>query len=326
MAKGTAYVWLGLLAFFGLTNPTETIGQPYPSRPIRVIVPGAAGGVLDIGIRKISENLSQYLGQPVIVDNRPGANGFIAAEAAARAKPDGYTVFMAPVSTLCSNPALFTKLPYDPEKDFAPVSLAAIGNPILLVSPRMPVRNLSEFVAHAKARPGEITYGSPNIGSPQHITMVLLEQLTGIRLVHVPYKNHPQVLMDVAGGQIDATIEYASMAAPHVKSGKLRALAVAGPRRKPAMPDIPTGAEAGVPGFDLHGWNGYMVPAGTPREIIDRLHKDITAALKSRENVEFIESFGSEVVASTPEEFESFINIERTKWAKLIKAAGIRLE
>jgi tripartite-type tricarboxylate transporter receptor subunit TctC len=156
--------------------------------------------------------------------------------------------------------------------------------------------------------------------------MVLLEQLTGIRLVHIPYKNHPQVLTDVAGGQINATIEYASMAAPQVKSGKLRALAVAGPRRKPAMPDVPTGAEAGVPGFDLHGWNGYMVPAGTPREIIARLHKDITAALKSRENVEFIESFGSEVVASTPEEFESFIKIEQTKWAKLIKAAGIRLE
>jgi tripartite-type tricarboxylate transporter receptor subunit TctC len=300
--------------------------EDYPSHPIRIIVPTAAGGVLDIAARKIMDKLSKSMGQPVIVDNRPGANGFIAAEAAAKAKPDGYTVFLGATTHLCINPSLFSSLPYHPVRDFAPVTLGVSGHPILLINPQLPVRTLAEFIAYAKARPGQVTYGDPGVGSPQHLAMELFEQLTGTDMVHVPYKNQPEVLTDLIGGQIQAAVEYASMAAPHVQAGKLRGLAIVGSRRKPALPDIPTAAEAGLPGFESTAWYGYLVPAGTPPEIIARLHKDLTAALKTKEYVEFVESFGSTVVASTPEEFAATIKLDRARWAKIIAQAGVRLD
>jgi tripartite-type tricarboxylate transporter receptor subunit TctC len=314
----------GLLSIAGAVSDVRA--DDYPARPIRIIVPNAAGGVLDIAARKIMDKLSKSMGQPVIIDNRPGANGLIAAEAAARSKPDGYTLFMGATNHLCINPSLFSSLPYHPLRDFAPVTLGASGQPILLTNPRLPSRTLSEFIAHAKARPGQVTYGSPGVGSPQHLAMELFEQLTGADLVHVPYKNHPQVLTDLIGGQIDSAVEYASMAAPHLQAGKLQGLAIVGSRRKPAVPDIPTAAEAGLPGFETTAWYGYLVPAGTPREIIARLHKDLTAALKSKEYVEFVESFGSSVVASTPEEFATTIKLEQTRWARIIAQAGVRLD
>jgi tripartite-type tricarboxylate transporter receptor subunit TctC len=232
------------------TSPLPTAqADTYPSQPIRIIVPAAAGGVLDVNARRLSETLSRSLGQPVIVDNRPGANGFIDAEAAARARPDGHTIFLAAVNVLCINPALFGKLPYDPVRDYAPITLLGRGYPILLVSPQLPVKTLSEFIEYARARPGKVTYGSPAIGSPQHIAGELLEQLAGVDMVHIPYKNAPQVMTDLIGGQIDATIDFASVAVPQVKAGKVRALAIVGPRRKPAIPDIPTAAELGLPGI-----------------------------------------------------------------------------
>jgi tripartite-type tricarboxylate transporter receptor subunit TctC len=302
------------------------LAEDYPSRPIRIIVPSAAGGVLDINARRIADKFALLMGQPVIVENRPGANGFIAAEAAARAKPDGYTVFLAPVSTLCINPALYASLPYDPVKDFAPVTLAARGHPILLVNPLVPAKTLSEFIAYAKARPGQLTYGSPSVGSPQHVFVELFRQLTGVQMVHVPYKNQPQIMIDLIAGQIQVAVEYASVAAPHVKAGKVRALAIAGPRRKPVIPDVPTAAELGLPGFDLAAWNGYLVPAGTPPQVIAKLHKELTAALKSPDFTDYISSLGSEVVASTPEEFATFIKLERARWLKVVKETGVSVE
>jgi len=304
----------------------QALAEAYPSRPIRIILPAAAGGVLDVGVRRLTDTLSRSLGQPVIVDNRPGANGFIGADAAAHSKPDGYTVFLAALNVLCVNPALFAKLPYDPVRDFAPVTLGTGGNPILLVSPRLPVKTLSEFIGYAKARPGQVTYGSPSIGSSQHLTSKLLEQLTGVEMVHVPYKNQPQVMVDLIGGQIDMAIEFASVAVPHIKAGKVRALAIVGPKRKPAVPDIPTAAELGLPAFDLAGWNGFLVPSGTPPEIIARLNKEIVAALRQPEFIAWIDSLGSETIPSTPEEFASHMRAETVRWAKIVKDARIQME
>jgi len=315
-----------LAALSAAVGSTDLRADNYPSQPVRIIVPNAAGGVLDIAARKIMDKVSKSMGQPVIIDNKPGANGFIAAEAAAKAKPDGYTVFLASVSHLCTNPSLYASLPYDPVRDFAPVTLGASGQPVLMVNPQLPVRTLGEFIAYVRARPGKVTYGSPGVGSPQHLAMVHFEQLTGAQMVHVPYKNSPQVLTDLIGDQIHAAVEYASMAAPHVQAGKLRGLAVVGSHRKPALPDIPTAAEAGLPGFEITAWYGYVVPAGTPPEIVARLHKELTAALKSKEYVEFVESFGSTVVASTPEQFAATMKQERTRLAKIIAEAGIRLD
>jgi len=304
----------------------QALAETYPSRPIRIILPAAAGGVLDANARRLTDSLSRSLGQPVIVDNRPGANGFIGAEAAAHAKPDGYTVFFAALNVLCVNPALFGKLPYDPVRDFAPVTLGTGGNPILLVSPRLPVKTLSEFIAYAKARPGQVTYGSPSIGSSQHLTSKLLEQLTGVEMVHVPYKNQPQVMVDLIGGQIDMAIEFASVSVPHIKAGKVRALAIVGPKRKPAIPDLPTAAELGFPAFDLAGWNGFLVPSGTPPEIVARLNKEIVAALRQPEFIAWIDSLGSDTIASTPEEFASHMKAETVRWAKIVNDARIQME
>ena len=305
---------------------SQGLAEPYPSQPIRIIVPAAAGGVLDVLIRRLTDKLSRSLGQPIVVDNRPGANGLIGADAAARAKPDGYTVFFAAANVLCVNPALYSKLPYDPVRDFAPVTLGARGNPILLVSPRLPVKTLSEFIAYAKARPGQVTYGSPAIGSAQHIASKLLEQLAGVDMVHVPYKNQPQVIVDLIGGHIDMAIEFAAVAIPHIKAGKVRALAIVGPRRKPAIPDVPTAAELGLPAFDLASWNGFLVPSGTPPEIVARLNKEIVAALRQPDFVEWVDNNGSDVVASTPDEFASYMKAELVRWSKIVKDAKIQVE
>ena len=305
---------------------SQGLAETYPSQPIRIIVPAAAGGVLDVLIRRLTDKLSRSLGQPIVVDNRPGANGLIGADAAARAKPDGYTVFFAAVNVLCANPALYSKLPYDPVRDFAPVTLGARGNPILLVSPRLPVKTLPEFIAYAKARPGQVTYGSPAIGSAQHIASKLLEQLAGVDMVHVPYKNQPQVIVDLIGGHIDMAIEFAAVAIPHIKAGKVRALAIVGPRRKPAIPDVPTAAELGLPAFDLASWNGFLVPSGTPPEIVARLNKEIVAALRQPDFVEWIDNNGSDVVASTPDEFASYMKAELVRWSKIVKDAKIQVE
>jgi tripartite-type tricarboxylate transporter receptor subunit TctC len=302
------------------------LAQAYPSQPIRVIVPGAAGSVPDVFVRRLSDHISRSLGQPVVVDNRPGANGVIGAEAAARAKPDGYTLLYGAVNVLSINPALFQRMPYDPVRDFAPISLIARGYPILLVNPQLPVKTMAEFIEYARARPGQVTYGSPGVGSLQHVSAELFEQLTGVEMVHVPYKSQPQVMTDLIGGQIDAAIEYPSTAVPQVKAGKVRALAIVGPKRKPAIPDVPTAAELGLPTFEAAGWAGFLVPAGTPRDIIARLNKAITAALGQPQFLEWIASNGTEAVPTTPEEFASYIKLEIAKWSKVVKVARVEVE
>lgn len=317
---------LALVPLLWVASAGSALADTYPNHPIRFILPAAAGGVLDVIMRRLSDKLGRSLGQTIIVDNKPGANGLIGAEAAARAKPDGYTVLFAPSNVLCVNPALFAKLPYDPVRDFAPVTRGTRGNPILLVGLKFPAKTLAEFIEYAKAHPRQITYGTPAIGSPQHIAAKLLEQLTGIEMVHVPYKNQPQAMTDLIGGQIDAAIEFATVAAPHVTAGKIRALVVLGPHRKPIMPDVPSAAESGLPAFDLAPWNGFLVPAGTPPEFIARLNRELVAALTAPDFSEWMSSLGAEIVPDTPEEFAAFIKAEMSRWAKIVKEANIRLE
>jgi tripartite-type tricarboxylate transporter receptor subunit TctC len=311
---------------FGLMICASASAQTYPSHPIRFVVPASAGSVADVIARKLSDTMSKSLGQPMVVDNRPGAKGFIAAEAVARAAPDGYTVFYAFQSILCANPALFEKLPYDPVRDFAPITLMVRGYPILLVNPQLPVKNLAEFIEYAKARPRKVTYGSSGIGATGHLAGAILEQLTGIEMVHIPYKNVPQLINDLIAGQIDAGIEFAGVAAPHIKAGKIRALTIAGPQRKPIISDVPTAAELGLPAFEIASWGGFMAPAGTPREIIDRLNQEMVAALKQPQFVEWLTGLGGEILPGTPGEFAAYIKAQTPKFAKTIKSANIRIE
>ena len=314
----TAVLWVLL--------SSPCLADTYPSRPIRIVVPGAAGGVLDILVRKISDKLVQSLGQPIVIENRPGANGSVGAEAVARAKPDGYTLLFASSSILCINPVLYKALPYDAAKDFAPVTLGTVGSPILLVNLDVPVRSLVEFVAYAKARPGQVTYGTPGIGSNQHMAIELLQHLTGIRMVHVPYKNQPQVMIDLMAGQLHAAVEFAAVATPFVQAGKMRAIAIIGPERKPLLPDVPTAADQGFPEFEITSWNGYLVPAGTPPEIIARLNRALTAAMRSSDFVAYMTSNGAHVRAGAPDEFAAFIKSEQGRWAKLVKDTGVHLD
>lgn len=304
----------------------DSLAQGYPKQPIRIIVPSAAGSVTDVNARRISDKLAQALGQPVSIDNRPGASGNLGADIAAKSKPDGYTLLLTTVGIMCVNPVVFPKLSYNPVDDFVPVTLGARGSPLLLVSAKFPATTLSEFIAYAKAHPGELSFGSPGIGSPQHIASEQLMQLTGIRMTHVPYKNAPQVLTDLIGGQIQVAVEYASISTAHVKSGQLRALVAVGPTRKPVLPDVPTSAEAGLPAFTQLGWNGYVVPKGTPPEIVARLQKELSAILRGKDFSEWIASLGSEAIGSTSAEFAAFVQEDCPRWQKVVKDAGIRLD
>ncbi len=305
---------------------TVAFGETYPSRPLRLIVPGAAGSQTDINVRLVAEALSGNLAQPVVVDNRPGASGIIATELAARAKPDGYTILFGNVSTLCINPAIFAKLPYDSIKDFLPVTLAVRGSPILIVNPQLPVNDLAAFIAYAKSKPGQLSYGSPGIGSIQHLGAALLQQLTGTQMVHVPYNRHPQMIVDLSSGVLHVTVEFGGLSAQHIKAGRIRAIVIAGARRKPDLPDIPTASEAGLPAFQIEGWAGYFVPAGTPGEIVAKLHWEIAAAVRSKKYTDLVASLGSEIVASTPEELAAVVKSDLERWGRVIRESGIRAD
>jgi tripartite-type tricarboxylate transporter receptor subunit TctC len=304
-----------------------SFADDYPIHPIRMLVPSAAGGPVDVSARRVAEKVSRSLGQPVIVENKPGAGGSVGAAAAARAKPDGYTVFVGAINSLCLTPLSYENLSYDPVRDFAPVTLGTRGSPILVVNINLPVRTLAEFVAYAKINSGKLSYGSPAVGSLQHLAMVQLEQLTGIRMVHIPYKdNTAQILTDVMAGHIQATVEFGHSAAAHIKAGKLRALVIVGDKRKPIVPDVPTSTEAGVPRFDVTGWHGYLVPVGTPPEVIHKLNAAIAAALRSQDYAEWATSMGSEIGGGTPQQFAALIHAEHARWGPLIRASGIKLE
>lgn len=312
------------LACAALSAPLAA--QSYPTKPIRIIVAYTPAGATDILARAIGQKMSETWGQPVIVDNRPGANGNIGTEVAARATPDGHTLVMGTAGTHGINPSLYRKLGWDAVKDFTPVSLVAMVPNILVVNNSLPVKNVKELIAYAKASPGKLNYGSPGNGSTAHLSMELFKTMTGTSLTHIPYKGSAGVLADVMGGQIALTMDNLPPYLPQVKAGKIRALAVSTAKRSPAVPDIPTVAEAGVPGYDSGAWFGLLAPAGTPKDIVNRLAAETQRILKLPDVHERIATLGAEPVGSTPEQFAAHIKSEIAKWAKVIREANVELQ
>jgi tripartite-type tricarboxylate transporter receptor subunit TctC len=300
-------------------------GDDWPSRPLRLIASGV-GGVPDIRARWLAERLTRALAQPVVVENIGGAGGSLGAGMAARSAPDGYTLAIVHQGTLAINPHLNAQLGYDALKDFAPITRCGIGPLLLSVRADAPIGSLRDLVAQAKARPGAMNYGSPGVGSPPHLASELLKRMAGFDATHVPYKGGGALLTDLLGGQITWSFDGPTAQMPHVRSGRLRALAVSGTQRLPALPEVPTVAEAGVPGYEFLGWTGIAAPAATPGPVIARLHAEIAKVLSTAEARDWFASLGAEPGLQTPEEFAAFIRAEYAKWGQVIRDAGIKLE
>jgi tripartite-type tricarboxylate transporter receptor subunit TctC len=297
----------------------------YPSKPIRFILPFPPGGGTDILGRLLSERLSARLGQPVVIENRGGAGGNVGAEAAARSAPDGYTIVLVAPS-LAISPSLYKKLAYDPVKDFAPVSLVATVPNVMVTNPAVPAKTLSEFIALAKKKPGAMNFGSGGNGTSNHLAGELFNIVAGVRLVHVPYKGVNLAMNDVMSGEVQLVVIGIPAAAPHIKAGKLRALAVIDSKRAAALPDVPTAAEAGLADFDVTTWYGVLAPAGTPRAIVTRLNAEIVAVVQSPEMKDRLATMATEPMTSTPDEFADLIRREIVKWGKVVRTAGLKAD
>ncbi|HSF47572.1 MAG TPA: tripartite tricarboxylate transporter substrate binding protein [Burkholderiales bacterium] len=298
--------------------------QTYPSKTITFVVPFAAGSATDGLGRALAQEVAKEAGQNVIVENKPGANGFIAAQAAAQAAPDGHTVFITTNTTQSANPHLFKKLPYDPVKDFAPVTALAKGYQIMVVNPKLPVNSVPDVIAHAKKNPGKLTFGAGS--SSSRVAVELFQQMTGTQLVHVPYKSNPLAITDLIGGQVDLMIVDVATGLPQVQGGKLKGLAVTSRQRSPLVPDLPTIDEAGVKGYEMSYWFGAYVPAKTPEPVIKRLHDLLVKAVAAEPVKKFIANTGMEPFTTTPQELAKFQATETEQWGRIIKAAGIQPE
>jgi len=320
--------WSGLTAALALMLASAgASAQSYPTKPIRLVVPYPAGGPLDIMARAIGQKLTEAWKQPVVVDNRAGAGGNIGADFVAKSAPDGYTLLMGAVATHAINPSLYSKIPYDPVKDFAPVALVAQVPNILVVNPAVPAKTVRELIDLARAKPGYLNFGSGSTGSTGHLAGELFNTMAGVKMVHIPYKGAAPATADLLGGQVQLMFDNLASALPNVKAGKLRALAVTTLTRSPAMPDLPTIAESGLPGFDLTTWFGLLVPAGTPPEIVARLNAEIVRALDAKDMRERLEKMGAEPLSNnTPEHFAAFIRTEAAKYAKVVKDSGARVD
>jgi len=298
----------------------------YPSRPVRLIAPFSAGGGVDIVARYLALKLTEKWGQQVVVDNRTGATGIIGTEIAAHSPPDGYTLILGNAATHAVNVSLFKKLPYDAVKDFAPVTLIGRVPEMLVVHPALPAANVRELIALAKAKPGELAFGSAGAGSPPHLAGELFQFLAKVKLVHVPYKGSAPALADLIGGQISMYFSNILSAVPFVKSGRLRGLGVTSEKRSVVAPEIPTIAESGLPGYEDYNWYGILAPKGTPRAILTQLHADIVQVVRGRDMEERLTKDGAEVIASTPDEFARFIREEIDRYARIVKTSGLRAE
>ncbi len=314
-----------LLAILGASAVTgEALAQAYPNRPLRLLVPFTPGGGTDILARIVAGKMAESMGQSILVDNRPGGNTVVATEVLVRAAPDGYTLLMQ-TNNFAANPTLYgAKLSFDTLKDIAPVSLVA-GNPhVLVVSANVPARDLAEYIALAKAKPGTVTFASAGSGTVNHLCGELLKTLTGIDIVHVPYKGSGSVMPDLIAGQVSSLFAAMPTVPGHIKEGRLRPLAVTTPKRFRGLPDVPTIAELGYPGYDFSSWFGILAPAGTPRTAIDRLNTEVIKALKDPGVQQRLENY--EIFGSSPEEFAKFIGVEIDKTAKIIRASGAKID
>jgi tripartite-type tricarboxylate transporter receptor subunit TctC len=316
---------LALTLALGAAAPAAVFAQEFPTHPVRVIVPFSPGGAVDGPMRMIAQELGKRWGQQVIVDNKPGAGATIGAEMVAKAAPDGYTLLLAS-QTVAISATLYTKLQFDPVEDFAPICLIGREPGVLVVNPAMPVKTFQEFVAYVKARPGEIDYASSGNGSGQHLFMAMLASMTGMKLTHVPYRGSGQATADLLGGQVKVSIPGTAGMVGHIKSGKLRALAVTGASRSPQLPDVPTVMESGVPGYEAYVWMGLLAPKGTPAAIVDKINRDVVAVLQTSEVKGYMANSGIEIVGSTPAEFGAFFRAERARWAKVVRETGAKAD
>ena len=301
------------------------LAQSYPTKPVRIVVPYPPGGPNDIVARTVGQKLSEQLGQPVIVDNKPGASGNIGAESVAKSPPDGYTLLLLTTGHTI-NPSLYPKLGYDLEKDLAPVTQLTAGPMVVVANPSLPAKNIKELISLAKAKPGSLNFGSAGNGSSTHLAPELFSSMAGIKMNHIPYKGSAPALTDLMAGQIQVAFDFMISAMPHVKSGKVKALAVTSTTRSPAAPDLPTVAESGVPGFEVIGWNGLVVPARTPKDVVAKLNAELKKALDQPDAKERFAAQGFSATWTTPEKFGAYIESEHAKWAKVVKDSGAKID
>jgi tripartite-type tricarboxylate transporter receptor subunit TctC len=305
---------------------SAALAQTWPTKPIRWISPWPAGGANDVFSRALAQKLTESLGQPVVVDNKAGAAGTIGSDIAAKSPGDGYTIVMGSSPTHAIAPSVYSALPYDPVRDFVPVTLVAVVPNVLVVHPSLPVKSVAELVAYAKANPGKINFASTGNGTSQHLSAELFKTLTGVDIVHIPYKGSAPALTELLAGTVQIAFENLPTMLPHIQSGKLRALAVTPAKRSAIMPDLPTIAEAGVPGYEASVWFGVLMPAKTPRAVVDRLHDEIMKALETPDLKMRMAALGAEVVGLGPDQFVAYLGNEIPKWAKVVKAAGVPLQ
>jgi tripartite-type tricarboxylate transporter receptor subunit TctC len=298
----------------------------WPSKPLRIVVAFPPGGATDLMARTIAGKLQERLGQPVVVENRPGASGMIGTDLVAKSAPDGYSLLMATQTTHAVNPSLYPKVSYDPVKDFAPITLAGYTPLMLVVPASLPVANLRQLIAWIKANPGRVSYGSGGNGTSQHLTGELFKSMAGVDMLHVPYKGSAPAMTDLLGGQITLMFDNLPTALPHVKSGRLRGIAVTSPVRSNLAPDVPTMAESGLPGFDVATWFGLLAPAGTPPEIVNRIQLATAAGLNEPSVRNKLSEQGIEIVVGTPAQFTAFLDVEIAKWGKVIRDSGAKAD
>lgn len=315
-----------LVAVLGLLVAAPVWAQSYPTKPIRLVAPFPPGGVADVLARAIAPELQAALGQQVLVDNKPGAGGNIGAEIVAKAEPDGHTLMLASAGILTINEFLYAKTPFDPATAFAPITVVGDMPNIVVVHPRAGVGTLKELIDKARAQPGKLDFGSAGNGTTTHLAIVLLEQAAGIKLAHVPYKGAAPAVQDLVAGQIDGLVDNPPLVLPHVRSGALKALAWAAPQRMAILPDVPTAAEAGLPGFEASSWFALVAPAGTLPEIVARLNAEAAKILKDPKMVEQFAQRGIRLVGNPAAEFAAFIPKERARWGDIVKASGVKLE
>jgi len=321
----TRLVRIAALALVALA-PAISLAQGYPTKPVRLVVPFPAAGTTDILARAAAQKLSETWNQQVIVDNRPGAGGNIGSELVAKAPHDGYTLLMGTVGTHAINASLYPKMPYDNVKDFAPIILVAGVPNVLVVNPSLPVNSVQELIAYAKANPGKLNFASSGSGTSIHLSGELFKTMTGVQMTHVPYKGSAPALTDLMGGSVQLMFDNLPSSLAFIKAGKLRALAVTSATRSPALPDVPTVAESGVPGFEASSWFGLLAPAGTPNDIILKVNADTQRWLASPDAKEKLQAQGAAAAGGTPEDFAKHIQAETAKWARVVKESGAKVE
>ncbi|HEV7321723.1 MAG TPA: tripartite tricarboxylate transporter substrate binding protein [Ensifer sp.] len=321
-----ATLTLGLMALSALPLGSAALAQGFPDRPVTLVVPFAAGGSTDVVARIVAQKMSEDLGEQVIVQNVAGAGGNLGAANVARADPDGYTILMGTVATHALNPLILKTKPYDPEKDFSPISLLVVVPNVLVVNPELPAKNVEELLALLKAKPDEYSYASSGNGTPLHLSGELFKKMAGVSMQHIPYKGAGPALNDVIGNQVPIMFDNLPSSSGHIKAGTLRALAVTTAERAPSFPDVPTVAEAGIPGYETYTWNALFAPANTPEPVVARLNEAANKALQDPAVVERMKEFSAKIVGSTPDELKAHVTAELAKWTPVVRDANVQMD